>query len=243
MRTALDLALHALHLCGAYSPGQDIPSDKINTAIDWLKLTLDEFSSSNVNIPFRKFITFKTEAAKPTYTFGYVNSDIITPPISLLEWCELAYPATFEYNRKIHVLTPQQVRNRDNFTVYQSIPTYCFLDRKRNISSITFYPTPNQEYEINVSVKVALDTENMINNEPLDFLPPYAEKYIIYEVASTLSSVIRSGQLWDDKLEQKRQDLKLQAESNVELDLSIHQFDDVAAYRNNNYDVFSGTNI
>ncbi len=151
---------------------------------------------------------------------------VIAPVITNIEEANITLDTSpFQVLSTVQVATTQQY-NLFNNTTNKGRPGYVYLSHERVVademtgqlgSKIVVYQTPDQNYNLNLIVKYVIQVADI--SASLDFLPPYYEKPLKYQLALDFSLLFKSK--LSEFFPSEYQKVMDQLQSNNPLDMSI----------------------
>lgn len=200
--TARKLLNKSFRMVGITEPGETIEGDQ---AIEALQLLNEILSSDSATVPYFSNISFTLKAGKSTYTLGRTpEADVNTRKLISLNYAQYKIDTTFY---KITAL---------NFSKYYGNyrigttgqPYFVLLQNNTYVSTLTFYPAPDKDYDIILNAKQLYDDLEM--DDRLDEIPSTLYMFLRYALARELVEIYH-GITWTPKQEETYQKLLSQA--------------------------------
>jgi len=237
--TVEEIIRGSFFLSGAWDETSTPSDGQTSMAISLLNDTLHS-SPGGADVPFYTTKEWKLIAGKETYTFGTLpDVDFQSNRIISIQFAGIKYQNLY---RPIKVFTAfdQFERYRvlnGSGSLFTGWPFAVYLENNVGVSSITFYPSPQEAFTASLKCKVDLDDfqpQKVILN-----VPPFYYKYLRYQLARELCMVFNRTSNWDELKESEYQKLLKEMRAGIALDLTIHTTDD-AANRESLFAIYDG---
>lgn len=187
-RTVNSIIEDAYKLIGMFSEDLPLAGGRITEGLNTLQLIADEFASKPIKIAWDSTITFNTVVDQREYIFSKAaGADVDSHRLVSLKYItvqdgDFEYPVEIQpdeyfFNRNIsktRISRPQQVYLQN------------FLDTATDSegSKLVFFTKPDKIYTVTVKAKFVLDVLTL--NQPLDQVPRYYHRFMIYALARAL---------------------------------------------------------
>lgn len=193
-KSAEDIVISAFRQFAGKSTNETLTADEMSVGIDFLSDIISSFDDGGLLIPFDKKIDFELIANINEYVFTNELAPIGPPvsqvfigsePIVYINFLNITFGSS---KIPIRVISKQEFYG--NFrTDNRSMPFEAFLDKQLNRAIITFYPTPNINYNVTFQGKVELSDLQRFSNITQFSSSNY--KYLRYAVGKELTRMYR----------------------------------------------------
>jgi hypothetical protein len=215
--TVNQLILYSLYQIGELADGE-VPSGFMQqTGVFLLNQLLDQFSNSEIYVPYETDINFNMVAGKDTYT---VSNLITLPDVFQNRLVSLDY-ANYSFDTIVYpmqIINKSQYYNLTRLNTIQARPSIIFLNKQVTESILTVYPFPDQTYPTTVRGKVMID--KLDYNTNVEQVAPYYLGFLVMALTRRFKSYFPSGN-WTEQDEQEYQRMFTDLQAANELDLTI----------------------
>lgn len=233
VRTTNDLINSALFLISELGVGETPDAFMLVTGLEILNEIIDSWTAAKIYIPYVTTLSFNLTTGKQVYSISDMTG--VTPDITANRIVNLDYVNIFvaaasapSVILSLNIITDTQFYGLNRLSTLTARPTYVLLENKPLISTLTFYPIPDQNYPCQVRAKSMLSY--MTQGQDLTNLPPYAYGFLKYALAREFMAYYPS-QNWTAQHEQKYQEYYDSFLSANPIDMTIRP-SDILASRN-----------
>lgn len=181
--TVNEMIKESLTMIGEWQPNEIPRQYYFNVGKVWLNFILNRLSSSGITVPFNTVFQFQMQSGKKDYTVGIGslfdiqqnfivdittgNIDIggIKVPIEPIGYAQ--YYGSYRQDNAI------------------GTPKYMLLQSQHDLSTLTFYPAPDQAYVGEIVAKCVMSAVQQ--NSTLMEQPSWWQEYLIMELAYMMS--------------------------------------------------------
>lgn len=236
-QTAKEFVQDAYQLISASSPTVPLHGNDMSKGIHFLNNLLKFYSSSALLLTISKKVQFSLQIGQQFVTFGdasYVPTpDVTQGRLANLEnaWLELDgvdYPLISE-SRNVFF-------GSYKYEPQQGLPRFIIIDNDTNLTTVQFYPSASQVYNVFMYGKFQLPYVS--ENDDMSSLPQYYLRFLTFALARDLAFYKGRSKAWDQKLEGMYQEAFDQMESVTSLNLVIDTGNE--SYLNGAYRVRAG---
>jgi len=194
--TVNDIITLAFEMIGEFSRDFDtIPGGDFCRALSLLNTKL-----ALIKIPYSTLITFNTVAGQPKYESGidFTNISADKSMIQSIEFLNLRFKNTDRPIYPLSEVSSNQVYNNFFNLGSEGRPVNYLLENQPYVSYITFFPTPNQEYEIDMQARFPfVDIKSEMKLSEIK-IPYNWNDFLRYALAYELISFYH-GSVWSAK--------------------------------------------
>jgi len=207
-------------LVSASSPTVPLHGNDMSKGIQFLNQLLKSYSSSSLLLTIARKVNFTLPIGQRFVTFGdptYVPTpDVPEGRLSNLEnaWLTLDgvdYPLIDE-SRNVFF-------GSYKYEPQEGLPRFIIITNDTNLTTMQFYPSASQEYDVTVYGKFELPYVG--ENDDLSSLPLYYYRFLTFAVARDLAFYKGRSSAWDAKLEGMFDEAKKEMESATAINLVI----------------------
>jgi hypothetical protein len=236
-QTAKEFVQDAYQLISANSPTVPLQGNDMSKGIHFLNNLLKFYSSSALLLTISKKITFQLQIGQQFVTFGdpsYLPLPNVTQGrLANLEnaWLELDgvdYPLIDE-SRNVFF-------GSYKYEPQQGLPRFVIITNDTNLTTMQFYPSASQVYDVFVYGKFQL--AYISENSDMSSLPQYYQRFLLFALARDLCFFKGRSKAWDQKLESMYQEAFDEMESASSVNLVIDTGNE--SYLNGAYRVRAG---
>jgi hypothetical protein len=227
----------AYQLISASSPTVPLHGDDMSKGVQFMNELLKSYSSSGLLLTVAKRVNFVLPIAQRFVTFGdptYVPTpDVPNGRLANLEnaWLTLdgvEYPLIDESRNVFY--------GSYKYAPQQGLPRFIIITNDTNLTTMQFYPSASQQYDVTVYGKFELPY--VTENDDMSALPLYYYRYLRFALARELAYYKGRSSAWDEKLEAMFQEAKDEMESASTINLVIDTANE--SYLNGSWRVRAG---
>ena len=219
-RSVNECIINSLYLLGELGVGETPDAFMLSSGLEIMNELINKFSADSIYIPFLTTLSFNMVAGQATYTIGNdPGNDIIADRLVDLSFANYLVPSSGQ-----GILYPLQILNKAQYygvtrlTPLNTRPGFIFLNKQDNLSTVTFYPAPDQPYPCQLQVKVMVD--ELTEHELMTELPPFYYGFMKYATARKFLAYYPSGN-WTKEAEDEYQDYYSVLKNANETDVTI----------------------
>lgn len=224
-------------LVSASSPTVPLHGDDMSMGVRFLNQLVKSYSSSSLLLTIAKKVDFVLPIGQRFVTFAdptYVPAaDVQEGRLSNLEnaWLTLdgvEYPLIDE-SRNVFF-------GSYKYSPQEGLPRFIIVTNDLNLTTIQFYPSASQEYDVTIFGKFELPY--LTENDDMSGFPLYFYRYLQFALARDLAFYKGRSSAWDAKLEAMFQEAKDEMESVSTVNLVIDTANE--SYLNGSWRVRAG---
>jgi len=229
--TATSIINKAFHLTGAFTVEDKLEGPVIAEALDLLNELLASFAVSGLLLPVRNTITFSTSADKSIYTFGSsADYDINTNQLIEITNCNIIEQNGITY--PLRSMSSSMYYNSFLNRISYAMPRRYLLEQNPSYSKITFYPSPDRDYTVELQCKQHLS--NLTESAKITQINVNYLRFLRYALARELKNYYPASS-WNDTKELMYRELEEDVKCSNYTDMTLTCSED---YRGNIYDGF-----
>lgn len=219
-RTTNDLIDAAYRFLGELGEDEPVSGTMTERGLYILNELIDQFSVSEIYVPYVEKINFTLVQGQGTYTVSNVLGQV--PDITANRIVGLDY-ANYTVDSIVYpliIINKSQYYNITRLNNLQTRPGFIFLSKANLESELILYPLPDRAYPCELGVKVMLDSFEL--NESIANVPPYFQRFLRYALTRELKGWYPSGR-WDQTDEEEYSRMFKDLKACDEMDLTIRQ--------------------
>lgn len=217
-RNVGELIRAAFILIGEYEEGDTLNKEDYDRGFSIINLIVESLNTAKITVPYLKTVPFTLEANKRDYlvsSYTGLNPDILQNPLVGLEYCnirkdDLVWPCL--------LITQTQIRQSFYNPSLRMRPNFVLVHTEQLSSTLTFFPTPDQEYNCEIRGKFQIGAFDRFTD--IDTIPLSGQNFLIYALARELIAYYPSGN-WAQTTEDRYQELKEGFKNVVDIDYMV----------------------